>query len=424
MLFDNYWLEEIGKYKVIKVGLSCGLDSTVLLHFLACQEHLKSKLQVIHVNHQLSPNADSWQKHCEVFCKKLKVSLISAKVQINGSSHIEESAREARYQVFKNSLQTDECLVLAHHQNDQVETLLFNLFRGTGIDGLASIPKRRKLGLGELIRPLLNVSRDTLYSYAMQQNLKWIEDESNFNIGFSRNFIRHSILPVITDKWPSALQNISDCASKCEEARDNLNMLAKIDCPDIFSKPLQLKLDFIESLPKERIINVLRFWLKFNEVLSPASHILHRIISEVIFAKHDKIPKIIIGNMFLSRYRDCLYLINKRQNNCVDVAWDNFPKPLYLTDGRKLTVIANEKEDVVDKNQDIWVRFRVGGECIKHNGKSKKLKKLLQDLAIPPWERDYLPLLFVNGKLQAIIGLLNADFDKDNSFLHYQIIIE
>ncbi len=410
MLIDSYWLKELNKFNTIKVGLSGGLDSCVLLHYLANQPLFHNKLEAIHVNHGLSPKANQWQVYCEEFCKKLAVPLIAESVQINVNSQIEEAARNARYTVFKRFLGEGECLVLAHHQNDQVETLLFNLFRGTGIDGLASIPKHRKLGLGELFRPLLDTNRKVLHKYAKEHNLDWIEDESNLNLDFSRNFIRHAILPVISEKWPSALQNISDCANKCGEARENLTQLALIDCPKLLDKPLQLDLDFIQSLKEERIINVLRSWLKYNVVLSPSSHVFQRIIREVIFAKHDKIPKLVLGKVLLTRYRDCLYLIKDTASICTNIAWENFPNPLRLPDGRVIKAEACTDGIVIGKSSSVWVRFRVGGESIKHNGKSKKLKKLLQELGVLPWERDSLPLLFVDGKLQAVIGLVNADF--------------
>jgi tRNA(Ile)-lysidine synthase len=421
MLLDDYWLKKLNKYKKIKVGLSCGLDSSVLIHNLASYDSFHAKIEAIHVNHGLSPNAHAWQAHCEKYCQALNIPLLSQKVEISAESHIEETARNARYSIFLSILQENECLVLAHHQNDKVETLLFNLFRGTGIDGLASIPESRKLGMGEIVRPLLNVSRDTLYQYALEHNIDWLEDESNFNLDFSRNYIRHNVLPVITAKWPSALQNMSDCALKCDTARDNLLQLALIDCPKVFSVPLQLDLDFIKYLPYERLVNVLRSWLKYNEISSPSSHIYQCIIKEVIFARQDKVPKIVLGKVLLTRYRNCLYIVKNILHSSTNVPWTNFPSPLHLADGRMISAEINENGLFVAKNAYISVGFRVGGECIEHNGKNKKLKKLLQDLAVLPWEREFWPLLFVNGKLQAVIGLLNADSNKHDDGLRYVV---
>lgn len=423
MLIDDYWLNELAKYNIIKVGLSCGLDSTVLLHNLASYPFLHKKLKAIHVNHGLSPNADIWQVHCERFCKKLSIELLSQKVQLIGDSNIEESARNARYSVFTNSLKAGECLVLAHHQNDQVETLLFNLFRGTGIDGLASIPQQRKLSDGDLIRPLLNKTRDDLHAYALKNNLEWIEDESNFNIGFSRNFIRHSILPTIIKKWPRAIQNISDCAIKCSEARDNLLHLALIDCPDMFLNPLQLNLDFVRSLANERLVNVIRSWLKYNGILSPSAQVTQRIIKELIYAKPDKIPKIVLGDIFLSRYRNYIYILkcSSEKESVKNVCWKDFPNPLYLSDGRIVFARLNEQGIPISENSEIQIRFRKGGETIKINGQNKKLKKVFQELGVLPWHRDYLPLLFVNGRICAVIGLINSDFDLHTNSKNYEI---
>lgn len=433
MLIDDYWLLEFRKYRKITVGLSGGLDSSVLLHSLASISEFKVKLQAIHINHGFSPNADLWQEHCKNFCAKLNVQLFCKNIEIKTKANLEEAARDARYAIFNNIINNAECIALGHHQHDLVETLLFNLFRGTGIDGLASIPKRRKCGLGEIVRPFLNLTRDVLHNYAKLNNLDWIEDESNINLDFSRNYIRHSILPIITAKWPNALHNIHDCAQNCTAAKKNLADLALLDAPNIFVKPLQLELNFIKSLPYGRIINVLRCWFKHNNVTSPSGVILGHIVKQVIFAKHDKVPRLMIGNFALTRYQNCLYLrplqsdslnlLSKDffKNSSLDILWENFPNPLKLDDGRIIKAEISPKGIPIPKNAILKIRFRVGGEVIKHNRQHKKLKKIFQEFKVLPWERNILPLLYVNNELQAVIGLLQADCDLDSKTLLYEI---
>lgn len=423
-LLDNSWLAKLTTFARLIVGFSGGLDSSVLLHVLSAYPELRAKILAIHVNHSLSVHADTWQYHCQKFCGDLKVGFEFAKINLDISNNIEEQARDARYNVFSQFLDVNDCLLLAHHQNDQAETVLFNLLRGAGVDGLSGIPQLRQLGKGLLMRPFLNFKRSQLLSYANLHNLRWIEDESNNDLSFARNYLRQEVLPLILAKWPCALANIDVCTKNLASARANLQDLAVIDCPDIFSKLAELNLSKIYLLKRERLINILRVWFEYNQVLSPNRQTYLRIIAEVIYAGADKIPKLCFSGVELRRYQDILYIVKASRVKYLDLHWKNFPDPLYLEDGRVIYAQPDAKGVGIGDFSDVLVKFRHGGELIRYNGQTKKLKKLLQEFRILPWQRDKLPLLFVNNQLRAVIGLLYADnYQQDTAVVKYKFNI-
>lgn len=420
-LLDNTWLAKLTSLKKIVVGFSGGLDSSVLLHVLSRDKELRSKILAIHVNHTISNNADIWQEHCLKVCKELQIDLKIVKVNLNCRANIEEQARNARYQAFSQALSVNDCLLLAHHQNDQAETVLFNILRGSGVNGISGIPKQRKLGQGYVLRPLLDYKRSELLAYAKLHNLHWIEDESNADLNFSRNYLRREVIPLILTKWPSAIDNIHTCANNLTSARANLLDLALLDCPDLFSIPNELNLEGVTNLKQDRLINVLRTWFDYNHVLSPNAQMYVRIINEVINAGTDKIPKFCFGTFVLRRYKDSLYLVTENIVKPFSLHWKNFPDPLYLEDGKVIYAQEDKNGVAITAPNNLWIRTRQGGELIKYNGQTKKLKKLLQELRVLPWQREQLPLLFENNILQAVIGLVCADnYQDDNEAIKYK----
>lgn len=185
------------------VGFSGGLDSTVLLHALKTLVD-KQSLVAIHINHGLSANADAWQRHCQAVCQRWGLPLHVERVEIAGEGAIEERARKARFEAFAQAMAKGDCLLLAHHRQDQAETVLFRLLRGAGVAGLGAIRPQRSFAGGQILRPLLAVDRADLEAYARAQDLVWVEDESNTNTSFDRNFLRQKILPALRSRWPAA----------------------------------------------------------------------------------------------------------------------------------------------------------------------------------------------------------------------------
>ena len=404
------WLEKLLKYNNLYVGLSGGLDSTVLLHSLAGFPELSSKLKAIHIHHGLSEKASFWEEHCKQFCAQLSVPLIVRHVKIDNSANIEERAREARYNAFSLDIAQNDILILAHHADDQAETLLLQLFRGAGIDGMAAMPSIKKFGLGEIARPFLELTRKTISGYAKMHQLSFVDDPSNLDPAFSRNYLRNNIMPLLQDKWPKVVSNLVRTSNICQESKTNLYALAKLDCPSLLGNTLDVS--SILHLEPQRIANILRAWLHNNDVRPPSFNVLSRLINEVILASIDATPLVEWGNVAVRRYKMTLYL-DKSNLPCQlkSISWDKFPEPLQLdiNNGRFLQAKIADKGLHLLPGSKIEVRFRQGGEIFYWRKQQKDLKKLFQQWSIPPWLRDYIPLLYINDELAAVVGYAISD---------------
>jgi len=426
-LLTQDWLDSLAHYQTLYIGFSGGLDSTVLLHTIVRQPTLIGKVVAVHIHHGLSKNATSWQEHCQCQCDMLSIPLLVRDVQFNTRANIEEGARIARYQVFSSLLAEDDCLLLAHHADDQAETVLLQLFRGTGIDGLAAMASRGELAKGSLARPFLNHTRDTLEAYARHYQLAWIDDESNQNTAFSRNYLRQQIMPLLRAKWPGLVGNLGRSAIHCQQAKSNLDCLAEIDCQERVKSQDSLNLTPLLLLNQARLANVLRVWLRKNNVRCPTTVILQRLITDVILGRQDALAVVTWDGIVVRRYQQTIYLLkeeSQNQLNCIE--WSTFPTSLQL-DGkghRSLHVRSGSSQTSaglkIPPNCIIQVRFRQGGETFHWRGQTKQLKKLYQQWQIPPWQRDMIPLLYVNGELAAVVGFAISDYfyatEPDNRY--------
>ncbi len=419
-LLNAEWLSRFKQFDKLILGFSGGLDSTVLLHTLASHSSLHSKLLAVHINHGISPNAISWQQHCEQFCRHLDIHFITKTVQFDHSANLEERARIARYAVFSDLLTERDCLILGHHQDDQAETVLLQLLRGAGVDGLAAMTELGVWKKGIIARPFLNSSRAQLANYAKSQQLSWIEDESNQDISYSRNYLRQEILPLLADKWPGALGNIARTAMHCQQAKSNLDALASQDCPELSLASDSLCITPLLQLDFARIVNVLRSWLKKRQIQVPTTALLHRIIEELIFARIDAEPQVNWNEVVIRRYQQYLYVDKKNKAILPQYSeWDEFPSPLMLG-VTGLCVIAEPTTQglVIPPKARITIRFRQGGEVFFLHGQTKQLKKLFQEWQVPPWQRERIPLLYINDELAVVVNYAISDaFFNHNSSL-------
>lgn len=408
--FSTEILARLKACERIFLGFSGGLDSTVLLHYLASfHPELAKKTHVLHVNHGLSSNALAWEKFCQEFCQALKLPIQVKRLELKILTNIEEEARQARYAFFSSILDKDSFLLLAHHQNDQAETLLLQLFRGAGLDGLAGMPMIRPLGLGFILRPWLHLERKDLESYAKEQGFAWIEDESNQDRRFSRNFLRHEVLPLLETRWPGVMKTLARTASHATEAQHLLQDLAFLEYPEL--RMPSLSLSRLKGLNKEHIHNLLRTFFKVQGVICPDTATFKRILPELILAKDGAQPLIAWGGYSLRRYQDTLYLLKDLAQPLVtELPWLDFPEDLNLGSG--LGVLLAKKVTkglVIPPGACISLKFRRGGERFHWHGQTKSLKKLMQDWKIPPWLRERIPLLYVDGILAVVIGYAIAD---------------
>lgn len=272
----------------ICVGLSGGCDSVVLLHVLAvlCP---RGNLRAVHVHHGLSANADRWAAFCADYCRDLGIDLLVERVEVDRHSGLglEAAAREARYRVFSGS--AGELLLLGHHQGDQAETLLFNLLRGAGVAGAAGIPVERRRQQLRILRPLLDVSRDEIETYARDHQLAWVDDESNRDTGLSRNFLRHRVLTVLGARFPAAERNLAQAAGHFAEADVLLGELALIDWRSAADGEA-LKLAMLRELSLPRLKNLLRYRLRQLGWRAPAAVRLDEFARQLQTAGADRHP--------------------------------------------------------------------------------------------------------------------------------------
>jgi tRNA(Ile)-lysidine synthase len=397
--------------KSITVALSGGIDSVVLLHLLhQLQKPQNFTLKASHVHHGLSKNADKWVKFCEKLCTKLSVSLDVHYIKLpqKKSLGIEGEARQLRYEKLLQS-KTD-LVVLAHHEDDQAETFLLQLIRGAGVKGLSSMAhfdaSRR------LWRPLLNTSRINIERYAKKHQLKWIEDESNQNTDFDRNFIRSKILPILKNRFNHIIKVISRSSSHLAEAQHLLDDLAKIDLKShLKSNNYKHKLNVktLDKLSNARAKNVLRYWLEINNQIMPSKDLLDELLRQVLTAKKDATIKVQLSKDFeIRRYKEEVYIVKKnlQTHKNYEIIWKG-ESEILLPNGAQLNFKKVKGRGISFKllnDQKLKIRNRQGGEFFKPDSKrpTKKIKQLLQESDFPPWEREFFPIIFVGGELAAV----------------------
>jgi tRNA(Ile)-lysidine synthase len=417
----------------VLLAYSGGLDSTVLLHLLTqLNSQISFQLKAMHVHHGLSPNADFWTQHCKETCAKYAVPLLLSQVKVDAKSGlgIEASARSARYQALYQA-QAD-MICLAHHQDDQAETFLLQLARGSGVKGLAgmaAIDLQRKL-----LRPLLEVDRATLESYAHQHQLQWVEDESNEDTAFDRNFIRHEILPMFKTQYPAINKTLSRTARHLAEASQLLEELAKIDAESAIIKTsdsLFAKLDLkrLVLLSEVRAKNLIRWWLVMHQsclpnLLLPSADVLDQIVNQLLHTQSDTKVKIKVGqHLFVRKYLENAYLVVEHPSvPSFNILWQGEAE-IKISEGVHLTFNKQQGEGLsLQKLAHVKLRVknREGGERFKPDiGRPKRtIKRMLQEYNIPPWQRECLPLVFMDEILVAIPNLaVDADLKASPSEL-------
>ncbi len=400
-------LNNVSRYVI---ALSGGIDSVVLTHLLSTlPAHYSTPIIAVHINHGLDKDADRWQAHCADFCQDLNIEFITDAVLVNNAGKgLEAAARELRYAALARHLEPGDALFTAHHQQDQAETVLLNLFRGAGVDGLAGMPMQKAFQAGLHVRPLLNVSKAEIESYAEHHQLTWITDPSNRDVAFTRNYVRHSLLPNLRQRWNQADQVLSRTAQNMGQASELLKDLALLDLAFVADDQQRIKLDEFSDLSVARQRNVLRYWLGRQQLI-PSSAQLDVVTDQCINAAADATPVLELGDHEIRRYRDRLYLLLRRESSPAlqSYRWNlkeslELPELDLLLDPEWLLSRYSELSD----DGEVEVRFRQGGEKFKADvqGLKKSLKNYFQEAGVPPWERDRLPLIYNNDELIAVWG--------------------
>ncbi len=445
--YQSFIIEEIKAFfvnhtdKPIIIAYSGGIDSQVLLHvlhYLQQHQQLLNPLYVCHVNHGISSNALKWQEFAQQQCQLLGLEFTACQVKVKAKARhsLEALAREARYQALQEVSQrvAEQCqldkalIVTGHNSDDQSETFLLALKRGAGLKGLSAMGKETAFGKHLLVRPMLNISRLHIEHYAQAHQLTWIEDESNLDIQFDRNFLRQQIIPLLTARWPSILQTINRSATHCQNDQLLLNELAQQDLTQCHLSPKVLSTVQLKQLSLARFNNVLRYFLALNQCLMPSVEQLKQVYEQQN-AKEDKSPAIKVGDYCLRRYQDELHLtINFQdistwqQQIDMSLLTKNHPINIELPDelGRIVISEFTESDALNTDNQRLntqTIRVPLASQKVSlsfaHNNprctpdfrqQSRPLKKVLQELAIPPWQLKRIAFLFYDDCLVADLG--------------------
>ena len=410
------------------VAFSGGLDSAVLLHLLTQlqQQQLKQRpqlrlpvLQAIHIDHQLHPDSASWAQHCCAQAQALAVPIAVHQVDTMAYDRgsIEQRARRARYQVFEAVLEPDDILLMAHHRDDQVETVLLRLLRGSGSRGLAAMPAARPLGAAQLMRPLMATPRAALERYAREHELQWVEDPSNASELYDRNFLRLQVLPLLASRWPAYGTTLARAATLSEESALLNAELAELDLIQLrVAGGATLAVAPLIKLSPSRQKNVLRHWLAQQQLATPSAAQLQVALAEVVGAGDDAQPLLqwtsADGQQAqLRRFGGALYAFPAPLpiDTLANYRWDLLA-PLTIPE---LGLLSLEPCDhggldrtVLAAAKTVELRFRRGGERCRPSGRahSQSLKKLLQEYRVEPWLRNTTPLLYLDGELAAAVG--------------------
>jgi len=394
------------------VAYSGGLDSHVLLHLvhssgLSCL--------AVYIDHGLQALSKSWSAHCAANCQLLAVEFQSVSVNARAAAgeSPEASARTARYRALAELMRPGDILLTAQHLQDQAETLLLQMLRTAGPDGLAAMPQTKLFAQGWHLRPLLGVARTELEAYARHHQLQWIEDPSNTDQRYDRNFFRQSVFPLLQQRWPAINQTLSNVSLLQAEASELMNDLAALDAPSMISGDT-LAISALIRLSPARQRNSIRYWLKQLELDVPTAKRLHEILGPMLTAADDKSPLVSWAETEVRRFQGDLYAMPRLSEHAASqhLTWSG--RQVINLESLRQQVLLQSAEtglstDILHKS--LTIRFRQGGEKIKPAGRAHTmdLKKLMQQAAIPPWLRDRIPLLYLDDELIAVADYWQAD---------------
>jgi tRNA(Ile)-lysidine synthase len=403
-------LGEVGRFCVAYSG---GLDSSVLLHALVrCRDALGAPLVALHVDHGLLPEAQAWTLHCRevcaALCVPLEVIVVDARSR-RAALGTEAAAREARYAALSERLLPGDCLLTAQHRDDQAETVLLQLIRGSGPAGLAAMPALAALGRGRLARPLLGFDRAALRAYADAHAIGHVDDPSNRDPRLARSFLRAEVIPRLRARWPGVGRTLARVARHAADAAAIIAERAAEDLDAIATTPWRVSIAALAilSLPRRRA--VLRRWCHARGIPAPDTDRLDEVILQVETARARQAIEVIWPGGAFRRYREDLYLLPDlpAHDAGMPLPWDG-RTPLDLPAGLgtlRLVAGGSLAREVVAGG--VEVHFRTAGLRCAPAGRRghRDLKHLFQEAAVPPWLRDRTPLLFVDGRLVAVADL-------------------
>lgn len=403
---------KLGGRNSLLVALSGGLDSTVLTDALVSLRATllpSLALRAVYIHHGLSARADEWAQHCSTLCQSLRVPFEQINVRVDPTQGgIEAAARTARYLALEQALLPGDTLLTAQHQDDQCETLLLALKRGSGPAGLSSMAAVARLGGHDMLRPLLDISREQLFAYAQSRHLCWVEDESNQDPRFDRNFLRLHILPLLNQRWPHFSQSVARSAALCAAQETLLDELLDETLQRLVQPDKSLAIDSMLAISAIRRNAILRRWLALSRIPMPSKDQLGRIWDEVALSRRDAEPLFQLGNWQIRRFRQQLFILPLANSlkGCV-LTWGVMEIPLSLPE--ELGYLHMSEGGGVRKpraGERVSVRFSATGIVhIVGRRHGRILKKIWQELNVPPWRRERTPLIFYDEQLIAAPGI-------------------
>ncbi len=412
----------------LKIAYSGGLDSHSLLHALASLRLAAPlRLEAVHLDHGLQPESAEWSRHCRQVCARLDVPCQAERLEVRPvrGEGLEAAAREARYAALMRHLQPGDVLVTGHQQDDQAETVLLQLLRGTGVRGLAGMPALAQFGHGRIARPLLGFSRVSLRTYALAEGLIWVEDLSNQDPAYRRNRLRQQLIPLLEVTWPRARPVLARSAIHAAETANLLDEVGEQDLAHCLAphstgpggdnrrlRPPPLSVSTLGALSRARRRNVLRYWLRTRGLRAPSAAHLEEIDVQITRPPRSHQARIAWPQAEVRRYRDELHVMAPVVGVARDLtlSWD-LTGPLVIPGtGLRLRPLETVGHGIARARlgqQAVQVRLRRGGETCRLPGRAhhQKLKKLLQACGIEPWLRERVPLVYVGEDLAAVADL-------------------
>jgi tRNA(Ile)-lysidine synthase len=369
--FDNY-----------VIAYSGGVDSQVLLHAFA--KIVPEKVIAFHVNHGISDNAQAWQDFCSGTAQALSVGFKFEKFNLLGESNLEDKARKARYGAFESEMNERTVLITGHHMDDQVETFMLNLMRGAGLDGLSSMPELKSFGAGFHGRPFLSIGKDELTDYAVSEQLQWVEDESNKDSVYDRNFIRNEVVPLLKSRWKNASVSICNSVEHVQKAKVYIDK--NVEMFDTQSDTINIAL--LQEFNEYEQVQIIRKWVSKHLGQSASQNMVNSIFNEIIPARDDAKMKWEQKNYFITRYNGLLYFV-KKEKTVYDIAQ------------------IMKQADCNIPVEELVIKNRVKGATIQQGNIHKDIKKLFSEMKVPTWLREDMPFIYHNDELISVGGIIN-----------------
>jgi tRNA(Ile)-lysidine synthase len=399
-------------YRTVRlcVAFSGGLDSTALLTALALSRRARRPpLRAVHIDHQLHPNSGRWAAHCRAVAERLRVPLTVRAVHVDrgAGTSPEAAARDARYRALEQELESSEVLLTAQHADDQLETVLLQLFRGAGVPGIAAMPLVAPFGLGRIARPLLAMERREIETWAHARRLDWVEDDTNADETFDRNYLRRRVVPLVRARWPAAGRAVARSARHAAEAQRLLDLMARLDA-ERAAVGAALCIRRLRPLTPERRRNALRYWIARTGVPLPDTRRLEELAGPLLDARRDARPQVFWGGTVAQRDGHLLHLAPAVAPVALEpLPWSPRRAPeLELPPGLGRLELAADRHGPIDIDalpESVTVRLRRGGERLRprRGGPTRTLKALLQGAHVGRAERGRIPLLWAGEQLLA-----------------------